>query len=312
MTFFFKKRRKKIGLALGGGAARGGAHIGVLRAFQELGIPVDYVAGTSIGALVGGFFAAGEINSLENLALHLDWKDIIAFFDVVFPKAGLIDGKKVTQLLQKHIPQSKIEELSLPFAAVATDIVTGQEVILDKGNIIEAIRASISIPGIFTPVKIGDQILVDGGVVNPVPVSVVQNMGAEVVIAVDLNASLITPTMKKFQKEKKSEVEVPSPSHGINLKQLKEKIKDLGFPQLKKWASKEPMPNIFEIILSSVYIMEQQITRYRLSVNEPEVIIQPDVGYIGFLDFHRAPETIAEGYRAAMEKIVKIKSYARL
>lgn len=304
VSFFFKKRRKRIGLALGAGAARGWAHIGVLRAFQEVGIPVDYVAGTSIGALVGGFFAAGEINSLEKLALHLDWKDIIAFFDVVFPKAGLIDGKKVTQLLQKHIPQSKIEELSLPFAAVATDIVTGQEVILDKGNIIEAIRASISIPGIFTPVKIGGQILVDGGVVNPVPVSVVQNMGAEVVIAVNLIPAL--PTMKKIQKKQESA------SHGINLNQLKEKIKDLGFPQLKKWASKEPLPNIFEIILSSIYIMEQQITRYRLSVNKPKLIIQPNVEDIGFLDFHRAAEAIPEGYKAAMGEIVKIKSYARL
>ena len=310
MVFFIKKRHKKIGLALGSGAARGWAHIGVIRVFQELKIPIDYVAGTSIGALVGGFFAAGEINSLENLALHLDWKDIIAFFDVVFPKAGLIDGRKVTQLLQRYIPQSQIEELPLPFAAVATDIVSGKEVILDKSNIIEAIRASIAIPGIFTPVKIGSQILVDGGVVNPVPVDVVRNMGAEVVIAVDLNASLITPTLRKLQKKQVSKTE--EPSHRISLNQFKEKIKDLGFPQLKKWASKEPMPNIFEIILSSIYIMEQQITRYRLSVNRPEVIIQPNVGYIGFLDFHRAPQIIAEGYKAAMEKIFEIKSYARL
>ena len=302
----FKRRRKKIGLALGGGAARGWAHIGVINAFQEAEIPIDYVAGTSMGALVGAFFVAGQIDNLKKLALHLDWKDIIAFFDIVFPKSGLIDGKKVTELLKKNISQFKIEEVSIPFAAVATDIVTGGEVILDKDDIIDAVRASISIPGIFTPVKINKEILVDGGVVNPVPVNVVKNMGAEVVIAVDVNAHLVIPTMQKVRK-----AQIPETGR-FNLKNLKEKIKDLDLPYLKNWTSKEPLPNIFEIILSSIYIMEKQITRDRLRLDKPQVLIEPEVGNIGFLEFHRAHEAIAEGYKAAMRKIEEIKTFARI
>jgi NTE family protein len=302
----FKKSRKKVGLALGGGAARGWAHIGVINAFQEADIPIDYLAGTSIGALVGAFFAGNQINNLEKLVLHLDWKDIITFFDVVFPKAGLIDGKKITELLKKYISQLKIEELSIPFAAVATDIVTGEEVILDKDDIIDAIRASISVPGIFTPVKINNQILVDGGVVNPVPVNVVKNMGAEVVIAIDVNAHLVIPTMQKLRKLQASETRL------FNLQNFKERIKDLGFPYLKNWASKEPIPNIFEIILSSIYVMQRQITKQRLSLYRPQVLIQPHVGHIGFLDFHRAPETIAEGYKATMEKMGEIRTHTRI
>ncbi len=304
---FFRKRRKKLGLALGGGAARGWAHIGVIHALREAEIPINFVAGTSIGALVGAFLAADKLKVLERLALNLDWLDVISFFDLVFPRSGLIDGKKVVAFLGKHLPQKNIEELPLPFAAVATDIISGKEVVLTKGNIIEAIRASIAVPGIFTPVHLNGYLLVDGGVLNPVPVNVVKEMGAEVVIAVDLNTSIITPAMRKVKQPKKDKDEAFSRFH---LKKLKDKLKEL--PYLKKWTSEEPTPNIFDVILTSIYLMEQEITVYRLTIDKPDIVIRPQVGYIGFMDFHKAASGIAEGYRAAMEKIVQIKSYVRI
>jgi len=283
MISLFKKRRKKIGLALGGGAARGGAHIGVINALKAANIPIDYVAGTSIGALVGGFLAIDKMDALEQLVLGLDWKTIIKFFDVVFPKVGLVEGKKVEEILRESLGEFDIKELPIPFAAVATDIVSGEEVILNAGDIVEAIRASIAIPGIFTPIKWQDRILVDGGLVNPVPVNVVKKMGAEIVIGVDVNAKVVIPTMQKMKK-------------------LTSKDKE----------TKEAFPNIIEIIMSAVYIMEQQITKYKLASDKADVLIEPEVGHIGFLEFHRTPETIAEGYKTATEKIKEIKALANV
>ncbi len=169
----FRKKKKRlfsgtVGLALGSGSARGWAHIGVIRALTEAGIHVDYIAGTSIGALVGAVYASGGIGTLENVVLQFDWKQIAYFFDVVLPKSGLLDGKKVSAFIRRHVKEINIEELAIPFCAVATDLGTGNEVILKQGDIIEAVRASISVPGIFTPVKKNGTILVDGGLVNPV------------------------------------------------------------------------------------------------------------------------------------------------
>ena len=156
INFFKKKKRipsKKVGLALGSGSARGWSHIGVIRALAEAGVRVDYVAGTSIGALVGAVYASGEIDALEEVVLQLDWKKIAYLFDVVFPKSGLIYGKKVSVFIQNHVKKIDIEDLPLPFCAVSTDLTTGDEVAISKGNIIDAVRASISVPGIFTPFK---------------------------------------------------------------------------------------------------------------------------------------------------------------
>ena len=195
MTIQFHRKEtdspKKIGLALGSGSARGWAHIGVIRALAEAGIRIDCVAGTSIGALVAAVYASGNIDSLEEVVLQIDWKQIAYSLDVVFPKSGLIDGKKVAAFIRSQVKQINIEDLPLPFRAVSTDLATGSEVVIKQGDIIEAVRASISVPGIFTPVKKGGTILVDGGLVNPVPVSVVREMGADFVIAVDLNHDIV-------------------------------------------------------------------------------------------------------------------------
>jgi NTE family protein len=194
INIFRKKKRVpsgKIGLALGSGSARGWAHIGVIKALTEAGIHVDYVAGTSVGAVVGAVYASGRIDSFKDVVLQLDWKKIAFFLDVVFPKSGLIDGNKIAEFIRSHVEEKNIEDLSLPFCAVSTDLATGNEVIIKDGDIIEAVRASISVPGVFTPVRKNGAILVDGGLVNPVPVSVVREMGADLVIAVDLNHDIV-------------------------------------------------------------------------------------------------------------------------
>jgi NTE family protein len=179
--------RPGIGLALGSGSARGLAHLGVIRAIEDAGIEVGFIAGSSMGALIGAIHAAGKLDELEASFQGFDWKKTASFFDVVLPKSGLLDGARISELVRAHIHADTIEALPIPFAAVATDIVSGEEVVIRSGDVIEAVRASISVPGIFTPVRSNGHILVDGGITNPVPVSAARAMGAGIVIAVDLN-----------------------------------------------------------------------------------------------------------------------------
>lgn len=318
INIFHKKKRipsKKVGLALGSGSARGWAHIGVIRALAEAGIHVDYVAGTSIGALVGAVYASGEIDALEEVVLQLDWKKIAYLFDVVLPKSGLIDGKKVSVFIQNHVKEINIEDLSLPFCAVSTDLTTGDEVAIREGNIIEAVRASISVPGIFTPFKKNGTILIDGGLVNPVPVSVVREMGAEFVIAVDLNHNIIgnngfekTPgrdSGKEFSDKKGRQ----NPEKRNKLVEaLNKRIGAVDFPALthvRQWMKREPLPSIFEVLATSASIMETQITAIRLKTDPPDILIQPNLGHIKFLEYNRAKEAIAEGYKEGSNQIRK-------
>ncbi len=315
MINIFQKKlpSKKVGLALGSGSARGWSHIGVIRALAEAGVKVDYVAGTSIGALVGAVFASGKIDALEKVALQLDWKKIAYLFDAVFPKSGLIDGRKVTVFVQNHVKEINIEDLSIPFCAVSTDLTTGKEVAIRDGNIIEAVRASISIPGIFTPVKKNGTFLVDGGVVNPVPVSVVRKMGADFVIAVDLNHNSIGNTgldkITDIDSNKRSSEKKDRQGQGEKNKlveALNKRIKAVDFPALahvKEWMNKEPMPSIFEVLTSSINIMEDQIKTIRLKTDPPDILIQPNLSHLKFLEFNRAKEAIDEGYKVSREKI---------
>jgi NTE family protein len=307
------QKKQKIGLALGSGSARGWAHIGVIESLTEAGIKIDCIAGTSIGALVGAVFASGKIDKLKEIILQLDWKQILSFFDIVFPKSGLIDGKKVSDFIRKHIQEKSFVELSIPFCAVSTDLSTGQEVIIDEGDVIEAVRASISVPGIFTPVKKDDIILVDGGLVNPVPVNVVRDMGADFVIAVDLNHDIIEKkrSIKRLPSSGGINTSAREASHDIKiknriLKALNEKLETIDLPaltQIKRWMSRDPMPNIFEVLLGAINIMEVQITTARLKIDPPDLLIQPKLGHIRFLEFNRAQEAIDRGYQETMKKI---------
>lgn len=181
---------RKIGLALGSGSARGWSHIGVIRGLQEADITVDIVCGSSIGALVGGSYAAGKLDEAEKLIRELAWSDVLGFMDIPVPRSGLIDGEKIADYLRQRLGDPNIEDLPIPFAAVATDLTSGQEVWLRKGSLIEAIRASIAMPGMFTPCFRERRLLVDGGLINPIPVSLCRSMGASIVIAVNPNTDI--------------------------------------------------------------------------------------------------------------------------
>ncbi len=300
-----------IGIALGSGSARGLSHIGVIRALEEAGIRIDHVAGTSMGALVGAVYAAGRIDDLEQTYRGFDWKKIAALFDVVFPKSGLLDGRKVAEFVRGFIDFDNIEQLPKPFRAVATDLETAREVVFNQGCIVEAVRASISVPGIFTPVRRDDMILVDGGLINPVPVSTARAMGADFVIAVDLNHDIIDkrPITRKIQNK-------PSANSrwqlfgGEYYEEIMERINkslvSLNSPaveQFRSWFNREPLPGIFDVLLSAVNVMETQITATRFSIDPPDLLIQPKLGHIRFLEFDRAEEIIEIGYQTARQAL---------
>ncbi len=300
---------RKIALALGSGAARGWAHIGVINALSEVGIRPDCVAGTSIGALVGAAYASGKIRSLEELARGLDWRKVVSFFDVVFPRSGLIDGRKIADSIREQVEPGNIEDLSLPFRAVSTDLVTSREVVIQDGDVVEAVRASISVSGMFTPVKRGAMVLVDGGLVNPVPVSVARHMGADYVIAVDLTHDVPGAGAVKRASRADSdgaphgeESTSGSMGKGAPPAGIGERIKSIdafGLAQVRQWLAKESMPNIFEVLMASMNVMEKQIAELQLRAEPPDLLIRPKLGHLRFMDFHRADETILEGYRAA-------------
>ncbi|WP_211850036.1 patatin-like phospholipase family protein [Neoroseomonas eburnea] len=299
---------RKLGLALGSGSARGLAHIGVLRALEEAGIAVDVVAGTSIGALIGAVHAAGKLDMLAVTFQSLDWRRMASFFDVVLPKSGLLDGARISALVREHVPPEAIAELAMPFAAVATDIATGEEVVIRSGDTIEAVRASISVPGIFTPVRRNGRILVDGGLVNPVPITAARALGAELVIAVDLNHEIVAgKNMKPLLARDPAAATPRLPPWAQGFRQTVQDLtarllaKDVpAAAQVASWSAKaEPMPNIFEVLLSSINIMESRITESRLALDRPDILIRPPLGHIRFLDFDRAEEIIDVGYRCA-------------
>lgn len=311
--------QQNIGLALGSGSARGLAHIGVIRALEEANIKVDYVSGTSIGALIGSVYASDKLEAFEKVLGDFDWKKIAYFFDVVFPKSGLIDGNKVEEFVREYVHEKNIENLLLPFQAVATDINTGEEVILDQGDVIEAVRASISVPGIFTPVRKNGQVLVDGGLVNPVPVSTARAMGAEFVIAVDLNHGIVAGkapqvipqvTKEPIEKEENGFMQTLNRLGGDKYHEAMERINvslqsidNPAFNQVRTWLAEEPLPNIFEVLLSSINIMETQITQTRLHLDKPDLLIQPKLGNIRFMEFNRAEEIIDIGYEETRKQL---------
>lgn len=314
-------RRKKItcgkvGLALGSGSSKGWAHIGVIKALEDAGIKIDYVAGTSIGALVGAVYASGNIKELEEVVLQFDWKRVASLFDLILPRSGLIDGKKISAFVRGQVDARNIEDLELPFCAVATDLVSGSEVLLDKGDIIEAVRASVSIPGMFTPVKCDGTFLVDGGLVNPVPVSVLREMGADFVIAVDLNYDTPesrTAMMEESERhrEVKEEAEEPheqTKKHRI-WEALNKRLSSMevrAFSQVRSWIGTRSLPGIFEVMSTSINIMEAQITAKNFEVYPPDLLIQPDLGDFRLLDYNRGEEAIEKGYKAAREALKEV------
>jgi NTE family protein len=285
---------KKIGIALGSGSARGWSHIGVIRSLQEAGIPIDIACGSSIGALVAGALAANFLDTLDRWVRELSWTDLLRFIDLRLPRSGVIEGEKITGYFKQNLSDAYIEDLRMPFAAVATELNTGREIWIHKGSLIDAIRASVSLPGIFTPYQAGDQWLVDGGLVNPVPVSLCRSMGADIVIAVNLNSDIMG----------KSEIRRNSYNNSTLQKKVASFLnRNLPRANLKAFKLFDPSeaqrgPNLFEIITTSVYITQDLITKQRLQVDPPDILVTPRLAEIGLLDFNRADEAVEEGRRA--------------
>jgi len=295
--------KAKIGIALGGGAARGWAHIGIMNALAEMGIKPDVIAGTSIGALVGSAYANGQEEQLETWVRSLSWKEIVGFLDVSVIPGGLIEGEKLIEFARSQTPDADIESLPTPFGAVATELKSGREVWMREGRVLDAVRASISLPGLFKPVKRDGVWLVDGGLVDPVPVSLCRAMKADIVIAVNLNAGVVG-SQRHIRAPRKEKEE----SHESNLwdrvsDSFKQKLNEQKKQLLKQiLGDNHDSPGSFEVIASSINIMQERITRSRLAGDPPDLLLEPKLAHIGLMDFDRADEAIAEG-RACVEKM---------
>lgn len=283
--------RPCIGLALGGGSARGWAHVGVIRALEEAGIRPDLVCGTSVGALVGAAYAAGELDRFEQWVRGMDIKTVLSFLDVRL-NGGMLKGEKLMEFFRRNFSDRPIEDLPMPFGAVATALHNGMEVWLREGSTVEAVRASIALPALFSPALHNGRMLVDGGLVNPVPVSLARAMGAEILIAVDLNSDILG---RHLREDKDS---VPAAANGRNGGWLQTILQSMGLRNAEQKAGEPEQPSMLDVVSSSINIMQVRITRSRMAGEPPDVIVAPRLAHLGLLDFHRAEESIAEGRRA--------------
>ncbi len=281
----------RIGLALGGGSARGWAHIGVLRALIEAGVEPDIVCGTSIGALVGAAYAGGELDRLEAWVRELRLQSVMSFLDFSL-SGGLIKGERLLDFFRSHFADRDIGALARPFGAVATDLRSGREVWLRDGPISAAVRASIALPGLFTPAQRDDTWLVDGGLVNPVPVSLCRAMGADVVIAVDLNADLLGRHLRRPLKEAPAVVETATPHTLLARIQAGASQFTLSRPNGSR------PPPVLDVLASSINIMQVLITRSRLAGEPADVLVMPLLAHVGLMEFHRAAVAIEAGSAA--------------
>lgn len=280
-------RKPRIGLALGSGSARGWAHIGAIRALESRGVRPDLVCGTSIGALVGGAYASGELDRLEKWVTGLAWTNVVRLMDITW-KGGLIRGNRLFTLFRTIFEEREIGDLPVPYGAVATELYSGRELWLRHGKLLDAVRASCAMPGLFTPVVRDNTVLVDGGLVNPVPVSMCRALGAELVIAIDLSWGKLGPYRDRGR------VVAPRDVPGW----------------LSRWGPKkgrphEPqvdVPSIFEVFNTSLDVVEMRVARSRLSGDPADVLITPLLPDFATMDYHRAREAIEEG-RAAVDRM---------
>ncbi|MEP7455369.1 patatin family protein [Phyllobacterium sp. SB3] len=284
-----------IALALGGGAARGWAHIGVLRALDEAGIEISMIAGTSIGALVGGCYLGGKLDQLEEFARSLTKRGIFSLLDLRFGGNGLFGGMKLDRRLREHLEELSIEDLPKPFIAVCTEINTGHEIWLTRGSLITSMRASYALPGVFEPVECNGRILVDGALVNPVPVAVCRSYEQPLVVAVNLHydqfgrAAVI-----------KHSAEAPHPQAG-----------DVEGSGSRRPAYSKRL-GITGVMMESFNIIQDRISRARMAGDPPDIALLPKVGTIGLAEFHRADEAIRSGYEETMARLGELERMQKL
>jgi len=318
------KQAKKpvVALVLGSGAARGWAHIGVIHELKEMGIEPDMVVGTSVGSVVGGAYASGNLESFEDWISGLGRVDIIRLLDARMTGGGFLQGNSLMAAIEKRIGDPNIEDLPMPFACVATELDTGREVWLREGSLLDACRASIALPGMFAPSRFReDKLLVDGGLVNPVPVSLARAMGGDLVIAVNLNGDLIGRHFFVHQEEE-----------GVSVEDSDRKLADIEDKDstIARWAarmkagfgvrldayisslrSKEtPGPGLFDVIAGSIAILQDRITRSRMAGEPPDIEIAPRLSHVGLMDFDRSGESIEEGREATRRERREIERLA--
>ena len=279
-----------IGIALGSGASRGWSHIGVINALLKAGIEPDVVCGTSVGAMVGASYAAGNLTKLQEWVLDSSRSDVYRFFDIKFSQAGFVDIARFNEFLHSYVAAGDvtIEELRKPFIAVSTDLDSGHEVWSKDGNVAQAVRASMSLPGLFPPVRENDRWLVDGGLVNPVPVTACHALGADVVIAVNLNSDIVGKRVKRTTVTSAQEEE------GL-LRHLKKQAREYSSSLFSSAGESETPPGLLSAISSSINIFQDRITRSRLAGDPADILISPKLSDVGLLEFGKAEEAMKVG-----------------
>ena len=332
-----EKLTGRIGLALGSGAARGWAHIGVIRALETAGIVPEIVAGSSVGAIVGGAYVSGRLDEFEGWVRGLDRSRVLRNLDLSF-RGGLFKGTQFFDFMSPELPDRDIGTLNHPFAAVATDLETGREVWLREGSLHSALRASVAMPGLITPARRDGRWLVDGGLVNPVPVSLCRAMGADTVIAVDLNTTLLrrqlTPknaAEPQEEHEKRIEAAAQDSEDDESIEEVVQKlelaVRSTRIAEVSRlrasielWARElrariageggppaDTLPSLYEVVANSLNIMQVRITRSRMAGDPAELLITPQLETFALLDLDRGSEAIAEGVRAANRALSSLR-----
>ena len=287
--------RPCLGIALGSGSARGWAHIGVLRALAEQGFVPDVIAGASVGALVGAACAAGRLDLLEQWVCTLTQRDVWRLVDTTFRGGGVMTGNRLMEAIAAHIGDAPIESLPVRFGAVAADLYTGEEIWLRDGPYMTAVRASSGMPGLFAPTWHGGRWLIDGGVVNPVPVSMCRALGADVVIAVDLSRAVTNVTKRAREAGGEPAGDAEASAEGTAILR---KWSGLVDGLVESFRSRRTEPGLFEVMSGSVNIMQDRITRSRLAIDPADLVLRPDLADFQLMDFHRAGEAITIGRKA--------------
>jgi len=290
-----------IGLALGSGSSRGWAHIGVINALNDLGIVPDVICGTSIGSRVGAAYVSNNLEKLERWVNSLTKFEMAKFFDINMSLNGFVDKKRLHQFLNEYVAddESTIDALAKQYASVATDLETGREVWLSEGSLLEAVWSSISLPGLFPAIRHNDKWLVDGGLVNPVPVSVCRALGADIVIAVNLNGDIVGKHFQKPENDTQKDIGV--------VDKITDLVTEYAASVFSSTKDEDEPPSLFEAIAGSVNITQDRITRSRMAGDPPDILLSPKLSHIGLLEFYRADEAIREGRECVQRMLPEIQ-----
>lgn len=294
----------KIALALGGGVARGFAHIGVLEVLKENNIEPNIICGTSIGALAGACFALDKVQEFKDWALSLNRLRIFSYLDFKVKSAGLIGGQRLENLMREHFSEMLIEDMPKQFISIATDLTTGHEIWLKEGDLVTALKASFALPGVFSPVMVDHRFLADGALVNPVPVAPCIAQGAVLTIAIDLNGDMIGKSRKPGQNYQTiSGFDALDKDALPDSEQKRIKTSGLG---LRLFRRQEDKPSLFGVMVSALSIMQDRLSRSRLAGDPPDIHIKPRIGHIGLMEFEKAEELIQLGREAAEQSLPDI------